>query len=231
VEFQNINTFGILSSAPNGRIVSKIYSLVTEVLEDLEVKKDDNENHLTNELCKSLGFLLPSDSPFYFHHQNIESSSENTSTDFAAFGTFAYAHLTQQKGKNFPLVKFEAKRLNSTMPKKREKEYVLGEYVAGKLTKNSGGIERFKNLRHGKNDYNACIIGYVQTDSFEYWVNKINSWIAEEISNPHDSTLIWDDSDILQSDQIGRVNGYLSTPKRRNRPPLTMRHLWKLFKS
>ena len=45
MEFQNINTFGILSSAPNGRIVSKIYSLVTEVLEDLEVKKDDNENH------------------------------------------------------------------------------------------------------------------------------------------------------------------------------------------
>lgn len=232
MQYHSDNTFGTLSSAPDGRIIDKVFNFVTSVLEDFEGKAEDNENYLTNEFCKSLGFRKPPELPFYFHHQNIEDSKENTSTDFAAFGTFAYAQATQQKGIEFPLVKFEAKRLSSTLPRRREREYVLGEYEKNKQLKNSGGIERFKNLRHGKDLDYVGIIGYVQTDSFQYWEQRINNWIKDEINSPHDSTLTWDDSDYLRPNRSSsRVCNYLSAPKRKGVRQLKMYHLWKDFGS
>lgn len=40
------------------------------------------------------------------------------------------------------------------------------------MLENSGGIERFKNGRHGKDVVNAGIIGYIQTDSPAYWIQR-----------------------------------------------------------
>lgn len=227
MEYVGDNTFGTLSSAPDGKIIMKIFSFVASVLHDFEGKADDNENHLTNELCKSLGFKQPPEFPFFFQHQNIEDSIENTSTDFAAFGTYSYAQSTNQKGDNFPLVKFEAKRLTAALPKKREREYVIGEYKNGQQTKNSGGIERFKNLKHGEDVVHVGIIGYVQTDSFEHWEKKINGWIKEEINSPCDATLTWDDNDYLKPNwSNGKLCSYLSKPKRKKREQLNMHHIW-----
>ena len=232
MDYVSDSTFGTLSSAPDGKIISKVFGFVTSVLKDFEGKEDDNENHLTNELCKQLGFKKPPEFPFFFQHQNIEDAKENTSTDFAAFGTYAYAQAHNIKGEEFPLVKFEAKRLSSTLPKKREREYVIGEYESGKLIKNSGGIERFKNLRHGKDVSHSAIIGYVQTDTFDYWVKKIDGWIKEEINKPHDSTLTWDADDHLQLNWAnGNLCSYLSKPKRKGSDRLNMNHLWISFVS
>ncbi|WP_339700929.1 hypothetical protein [Algoriphagus aquimarinus] len=228
--YHSNNTFGTLSSAPDGRIIEKVYSYVAAVLQNFEGNFDDNENHLTNGLCKKLKFRQPPEHSFFFHHQNIENSKENTSTDFAVFGTYAYAQSTKQEGEDFPLVKFEAKRLNSTLPKIREREYVLGEYESGKRLKNSGGIERFKNLRHGNDVHHACIIGYVQTESFTYWEEKVNCWIKEEISSPNDSTLTWDDCDYLRTHRsTSKVSRYISTPKRKGLSNLQMDHIWRLL--
>jgi len=227
MKYYGNNTFGTLSSAPNGKIISKVFSFVTSVLQSFEGKEDDNENHLTNELCKQLGFKKPPEYPFFFQHQNIEDAKENTSTDFAAFGTYSYAQSHNKEGKEFPLVKFEAKRLCSTLPKKREREYVIGDYEKGKLTKNSGGIERFKNLRHGKNVVHAAIIGYVQTDTFDHWTKKINSWIEDEVKTPHDSTLTWDSDDHLKSNWTkDKLCSYFSKPKRKGSGSLNMNHIW-----
>lgn len=228
MEYHSDNAYGILSKAPDGRIIEKVYLLVISVLEDFEGNCDDNENHLTSEICHSLSFRKPDEYPFYFQHQNIENSKENTSTDFAAFGTYTYAQTTSQKGKKFPLIKFEAKRLTSTQPKKREREYVIGEYESGKQVKNSGGIERFKNLRHGTDVHHACILGYVQSDTFDYWENKINSWIEEEIKSPNDDTLVWDENDILRMSSLSsKVCEYISYSKRKKLPEIKLRHLWR----
>lgn len=228
--YHSNNTFGTLSSAPNGRIIEKVYSYVAAVLQNFEGNFDDNENYLTNGLCKKLKFRQPPEHSFFFHHQNIENSKENTSTDFAVFGTYAYAQSTKQEGEDFPLVKFEAKRLNSTLPKIREREYVLGEYEAGKRLKNSGGIERFKNLRHGSDVHHACIIGYVQTNTFDYWENKINIWIKEELEYQNDTTLIWDENDFLKMCSFSsKVCEYLSYSKRKELPDIRIRHLWRIF--
>ncbi|MEQ9426332.1 MAG: hypothetical protein RJQ09_18040 [Cyclobacteriaceae bacterium] len=227
MEYVGNNAFGVLTSAPDGRIISIVFDFVTFVLQDFEGKKDYNENHLTNELCKQLGFKKPPEYPFFFQHQNEEDAKKNTSTDFAAFGTYAYAQTYDKSGEEFPLVKFEAKRLSSTLPKIREKEYVIGEYKKDERIKNSGGIERFKNLRHGKNVNHAAMIGYVQTDTFDDWTKKIKRWIKAEIKNPHDSALTWDADDYLQSQwSKGRLCCFLSKPKRKKGKVLHMNHLW-----
>lgn len=227
MEYVCNNTFGTLDSAPDGKIIEKIFSFVSSVLQDLKGKADDNENHLTNELCKSLGFKKPPEFPFFFQHQNIENSKENTSTDFAAFGSYSYAQTNNKNGENFPLVKFEAKRLSTTLSKKREKEYVIGEYENGRQTKNSGGIERFKNLRHGKDVDFAGIIGYVQTDTFKYWGDMVNGWIREEIESPKDSTLSWNDSDYLTTLwSTDKLCTYKSNSKRKCLNNLNLFHIW-----
>ncbi|MTI87193.1 MAG: hypothetical protein FH748_04405 [Balneolaceae bacterium] len=228
----NNNSYGSLSSAPDGKIIDKIFSYVISVLQDFEGEADNNENYLTNELCKSLSHKKPPGFPFFFHHQNLEDSVDNTSTDFAVYGTFEYAELTNQSGDNFPLVKFEAKRLCSTLPKKREKEYVIGEYKNGSQINNSGGIERFKNLRHGENAPHAGLIGYIQSDTSKSWLKKINKWIQDEINNPHDLSLTWNDNDLLISVpnwSNPKIAYYKSTPQRKNKTQLSMRHIWIKF--
>ncbi|MFI5136876.1 MAG: hypothetical protein ACHQIM_03555 [Sphingobacteriales bacterium] len=223
------HTFGTLSSAPDGSIVDHIFAHVRSVLLEFKSKSDENENAITNELCKALDFKKPPEYPYFFHHQNIEDAKENTSTDFAAFGTFAYAQETGLEDLNDvpALVKFEAKRLSAAIPKKREKEYVIGEYENGAQIKNSGGIERFKNERHGKDVTHAGIIAYVQTDTFPNWLTKINSWISDEIRNPGDARLTWEDADLLSPSQVSvTVSEYRSISNRLSGRTIALRHLW-----
>ena len=119
------NTYGALSSAPDNAIIDNIYDYVTLILSGFKGKRNENENTLTNKLCKTLNSKRPSEYPFFFHHQNLEDDKENTSTDFAALGTFAFAQDNDIEDDDSPsLIKFEAKRLDSSLPKHREKEYV-----------------------------------------------------------------------------------------------------------
>ena len=230
MEYWAGNTYGTLDSAPDGKIIERVFNYVTSILLEFKGKYDENENAITNRLCKTLDFKKPPEYPFFFHHQNIEDETENTSTDFAVFGTYAYAIQNNLESDNIPLVKFEAKRLSSELPQNREREYVIGEYDNGKQIRNSGGLERFKNLRHGKDVDHAGMIAYVQTGSFDIWVTKINNWIQNEIKNPHDPLLIWDSDDLLQS-KLSKLNlrSFLSYPKRKIRRQLMMHHFWIKF--
>ena len=222
------NTFGTLSSAPDNIIITTIYNYVSSILSSFKGKNDENENAITNRLCKTLMAKKPAEYPFFFHHQNIEDEKENTSTDFAAFGTFAYAQENDIEDDDSPsLIKFEAKRLNSKLPKHREKEYVCGEYSEGKCTKNSGGIERFKNGRHGKDVINAGIVGYLQTDSPKHWLQKVNDWIKEQIDSPSNTQLTWNNNDELTLDsQTGTFSDYSSLSYRIFRDEIRLKHFW-----
>lgn len=224
-----IHTFGTLSSAPNGIIIEHIFEHVRSVLLDLKFSKQENENAITNRFCKALEFKKPPESPYFFHHQNLEDDTVNTSTDFSAFGTYAYlqALQTEDTDEAPPLIKFEAKRLSTGIPKKREREYVIGEYEDGVHVKNSGGIERFKNERHGKDVQYAGIIGYVQTGIFSDWLTKINSWISDEIRNPRDAQLTWTESDLLiTSQEVIDGSMYRSLSQRVSGNMIAMLHLW-----
>lgn len=228
MEMTGDNTFGILSSAPDNAIINNVYTCLALILSDFNGKKDENENVMTNRLCKTLNSKKPSEYPFFFHHQNLEDEKENTSTDFAAFGTFAYAQENDFDNDDSPsLIKFEAKRLDSGLPAHRKKEYVCGEYTNGKCSKNTGGIERFKNGRHGKDVVNAGIIGYIQTDSPTLWLEKVNSWIEEQIQNASDDRLIWQKADLLTFiNQNVYLSVYSSTAHRIYGDEIELRHFW-----
>ncbi|MDY0090579.1 MAG: hypothetical protein RBR78_09460 [Flavobacteriaceae bacterium] len=222
------NTFGTLSSAPDNTIITIIYNYLSSTLSSFKGKNDENENAITNRLCKTLMAKKPAEYSFFFHHQNIEDEKKNTSTDFAVFGTYAYAQENDiEDGDSPSLIKFEAKRLNSKLPSKREKEYVCGEYLGGKCTKNSGGIERFKNGRHGRDVINAGIIGYIQTDSPNHWFQKVNDWIQEQIKSPSNSKLTWQKNDlIVLNNQNGILSCYSSTSHRIYGDEISLKHLW-----
>ncbi len=219
---------GTLGSAPDETILEVIFGYVATTLSNFEGSSDANENALTNRLCKDLEFSKPPEYSFYFHHQNLEDDTRSTSTDFAVFATAEYfSKVNTNQIERAALVKFEAKRLSKKLPKRREKEYVIGEYENGKQTRNSGGIERFKNERHGKDTVNACILGYLQTDSRDYWLTKINGWIQDEIDSSQDKRLMWEKEDCLKfSKSKKRLSFYESKSSRLSKEKIRLKHIW-----
>lgn len=95
------------------------------------------------------------------------------------------------------------------------------EYVEGKL----GGIQRFKEGNHGRNlDYSA-MIGYVQSDSFEVWHERVNSWI-EDLFNK-ESHLKWSETDKLALIEGNKFQKYSSTHSRLgHNDPIQLFHYW-----
>lgn len=223
MDYRGGYSIGILDSVPDGGIVNHIFSYVSSVLSVFEADINDNENTLTHKLCLRLGQQKPSEYPYFFHHQNLEDERNNTSTDFAVYGTSGYSIALKQS----ELVVFEAKRLTAGLAHKREREYVIGEYSQGRQIHNSGGIERFKNERHGKNMAIAGLIGYVQVKNHIFWFERINGWIQDEIVKPHDQSLTWtvDDKLSIVKSEI-RVCQYLSNSKRLSDNFIELRHLF-----
>lgn len=218
------NTFGKLTSARGNTIINNIYDYVLLVLQGLSFGKDENENTITERFCIELNVRKPYELPFYFHHQKIEDSKAGTSTDFAVFETLPFAEL---ESVYHSIMKFEAKRLTSKLEKKREKEYVVGEYKDGIRIKNSGGIERFKNERHGKDVDYAVIIGYIQCETHEYWLEKVNGWIGDQIIESSDKDLLWEEEDLLVNDLFKEsVSCYTSVSLRKSGNYIRLRHLW-----
>lgn len=112
----------------------------------------------------------------------------------------------------------EAKRLDDTLPKAREKEYIIGKL---------GGIERFKREKHGRPLTYVGMIGYVQSDNFETWLEKINGWVDEEIRTATSDELIWESKDKLILDKQETVfNTYLSEHKCSTKEKISMYHIW-----
>jgi hypothetical protein len=223
MDYAGFNTIGTLDSAPDGSIVNHIFGYVSSVLSGLEADTNENENAITHKLCLLLGQQKPAEYPYFFQHQNLEDKTANTSTDFAAYGTFAYSNTLNSAA----LVVFEAKRLSANFPHKREREYVIGEYNQERQVHNSGGIERFKNGRHGRGVVVAGLIGYVQTNDNPFWFQKINEWIQDEIEKPHNPSLIWIVNDkLLIVKSENRVCQCLSHSKRLSGDFIELRHLW-----
>ena len=111
----------------------------------------------------------------------------------------------------------EAKRLNTSLPKAREKEYIVGKL---------GGIERFKKEKHGKSLTHVGMIAYVQTDNSGIWLDKINDWIDEEITSPTSSELTWVNKDKLVIDKEEAIYSTYSSTHQCLTKDINMYHVW-----
>lgn len=119
-------------------------------------------------------------------------------------------------GRNYePVFIMEAKRL-PTPGNNRIREYVTGQTLAGNP---NGGIERFKMERHGKGLLNCGILAYIEDDSFETWLQRINDWICE-LSAP------WSQEEKLELVLIVDKLAYLNSVAIREADKLKLHHFW-----
>jgi len=108
----------------------------------------------------------------------------------------------------------EAKVLPTPISKERkEHEYVYG---------NGGGIERFKNEKHGLDNKDILLpingmIAYIKQENFEYWHSKINQWVLDAS---------WPKSEKLEKLKFSNIARLKSFHKRKNGADLTLHHFW-----
>ena len=114
----------------------------------------------------------------------LDSKSEETSNLFKFINQAHKADIGVFFGRYYDstsicnqLCWIEAKRLPTPINSYRdEREYV---FVDHSQFKGNGGIERFKLNKHGEGLPVAMMLGYVQSDTFDYWEEKVNQWLQE----------------------------------------------------
>ena len=108
-----------------------------------------------------------------------------------------------------------------------EREYVFVslEKTEGKRKfHGGGGIQRFKNNVHGKNLPYSVMIGYVQSNTFDFWENKIKSWINELIEKDGQ---FWNKSDLLIECNNSNCKKFISKHSRLNCDNIIeLHHFW-----
>jgi hypothetical protein len=219
---------GMLSESvlPHNLSVEVIVSFVRKQLPlwvaDPDTPKNEAENRLNESLCGFLSIQSRSYLPLC-HFMHEASQRGRRKIDFAAKPVqhiLVEGHLYT---KNDPIFVIEGKRL-PTPGKKREREYLTG--LDGETT---GGVQRFKLGEHGEKLDEAAIVGYVQNNSFHYWVKTINTWIDELIVS--DQHLIWRESEKLGSFHEDKQTAYLisehsRSPGKCKSGTILLHHFW-----
>jgi len=185
----------------------------------------NRDNTLTPDLADETDFNTE-----FSHHLSLEFASFDLSSQFTVRPEYPEhrTHSDNRKPKGSRrqvdvairlangkrILAIEGKRLHDP----NDKQYVTG---------NTGGIARFKREDHGKELGFACLVGYVQHQTFVFWQNKINQWIGNEISSASD-IIRWDESDFIsvpetKSDYVATCQ---SNHSRLTEQPITLTHYW-----
>ena len=147
-----------------------------------------------------------------FAFQNQHKEKGNYTSDIGVY--------LRSTKKNFCSI--EAKRL--PIPKsydRDEREYVI---VDKTRFKGNGGIQRFKEGNHAPDFSYSIMIGYIQDENnSDYWLFKINTWIAE-LANTDNG--FWDNEDILDRYDSKKCERFISMHKRRDETTITLHHYW-----
>jgi len=120
----------------------------------------------------------------------------------------------------------EAKRLPTPKAKNRdEREYVIVDNE--KFNGGGGGIQRFKEGKHAPNRPYSIMIGYIQdNNNVDYWLSKINTWIAELAKT---GSGFWTNKDSLNKYTSNQCKRFISTHKRTDKTSITLHHYWIKF--
>ena len=187
-----------------------------------------NEKGLTQKLVLILNsHALREYYPFWFdkEYMEIPERGDSPQVDIGTITTLEEGIVIGSKTyTDESFFSMEAKRLGN-LGKKRSKEYLIGRYENEKYI-HCGGVERFKQGKHGRNLKYGAIIGYVQEHDFTYWYGSINSWIDDLIQKNLYSPVPWLLKDKLQKDYIRSTTAkFISITSRKN-DFITLFHLW-----
>jgi len=183
-----------------------------------ELKRDNltQEDDITLAIKR---FLSSLESVFNFEFQT-KDPEKNGGTDIGVLKKFT-------KPRHIPLCYIEAKILPTPITSNRRQET---EYVCYRNSKKQGGIERFKTGKHASRKAISIMFAYVQKEDFPFWINKVNSWINEEITSSSNSSITWHKEDLLIPESKfnkEKVGKYYSTHSRSTSfSKISITHYW-----
>ncbi len=154
----------------NGKVDSVLLFLeihLPEFPEKIKINRNTDERILNQKLLR---FLLTKNSLYQFIPENQDEIGINKSKpDFGVYEKeFDENRIEVYDDNQIRFFDIECKRLYDPN---------LKHYVKDKKT---GGIQRFKENKHGVDLAFSAMIAYVETDNFNFWHNKINSWISNK---------------------------------------------------
>lgn len=163
--FQNSRSQLVKSDfTSDGKIISVLNFLelhLPDFPEKMKVIRNTDERIINQKLLR---FFSGLNSLFIFISENLDEKGKNISKpDFGVYEKIKVSDYNQQR-----FFDIECKRLYDTIKSK--------QYVSGK----TGGIQRFKENKHGVGLPYSAMIGYVEIKDFNFWCKKINSWISED---------------------------------------------------
>lgn len=215
---------------PNqGQLIESIIELFYEVTDEFKSRFShiDNEKGLTQKIiCLLNKKACNNNIGYYFHQEFIEEPNRGGSQQ-VDIGTVYTQINSSGYADDESFFSIEAKRLNINLPTIRKEEYVVGR-DDGKSYVFSGGIERFKMGLHGKNLEQSAILGFIQTNNFEYWKEKVNDIINEQIDNPNIINLEWEEADkisFIRSRNNFALYKSVSNSSYENKN-ITLHHIW-----
>jgi len=70
------------------------------------------------------------------------------------------------------------------------------------------------------------MIGYIQTDDFNTWIEKINKYIDEEIDSASSIELVWKEKDKLIANKENRLFSTYNSTHQCKTKEISMYHIW-----
>nr|VFK79011.1 MAG: hypothetical protein BECKSD772D_GA0070982_103221 [Candidatus Kentron sp. SD] len=192
-------------------------------------KPETAEAKLTDQLCDHLDSAAECSDAWDWIHFRTEVPDETRpgrKIDLAAKPRGEARFIEGQRYTQFDtLLPIECKRLPTPKDKRRdEREYVVTEKGA------TGGIQGFKFGHHGATHRVAGMIAYVQEQTFEHWLRRVNGWISD-LAKKTDSG--WSDLDVIEKMKGNSVGGACRLRSRHERlgeaekfEEIEIDHLW-----
>lgn len=119
------------------------------------------------------------------------------------------------------ILPIECKRLPiPTGAGRDEREYVVTRVGVG------GGIQRYKEGKHGAAHVRAGLIAYVQEQSFDHWLALIGGWIRDLHTSGSPGWSLADELVTQGQDSATGIAVYESVHSRSSLPSIHLRHLW-----
>ncbi len=203
------------------RTIEFVWNCLLPWRDDPQRPRVEGEEDINSSFCDFLDSNASrSFSMVRFHHE--QRQTEQRRADFGAKPN----QTTLIRGETYsiykPFLVMEGKRLPA--PKKsREREYISGGEKA------TGGIQRFKLGLHGKEHNVAIMLGYIQQDTPQEWLPKINSWINELADS---DSAMWSKTEILSALQPQKPRGRTRATSTHSRIPgcrskqIHLHHFW-----
>ena len=184
-----------------------------------------SENALTSQLCAHLNSAArkkPGWDCLQFRVEELDEIQPSRKLDLVVAAAGDALIVQGRSYSDFEtILPVECKRLPTPADAGRdEREYVVTDPGI------RGGIQRYKEGRHGAAHLVAALIAYVQEQTFDHWLARIGSWIHDLHTAGKPGWSAADQLTKVRQDSATGVAVHSSVHSRFNLPDIRLSHLW-----